>query len=104
MGDMNTGSTLEQIREKVHSGLELISDADLASFFEEAEREAQGQTQRQEPTQIEPSVAPVKVEPTTPVEEASKGQAGLMDLVPDKFKDKDDAAALSKMVRALQEL
>lgn len=100
------GSKLEQIREKVHSGLDLLSDEDLAAFFEEAEREALGQipTEEATQTQTQPSVAPVKVESTPPVEEPSKGQAGLMDLLPDKFKDKDEAAALSKMVKALQEL
>jgi hypothetical protein len=43
------------------------------------------------------------VEPAPPAGEAPKGQASLVDLLPEKFKDKDDAASLQKMLKALQE-
>lgn len=94
------GKTIEQLKEKVHSGLDVLSDEELAVLFADAEAVV-----LETPTQPEPnpSVAPASVETTPPVVEAPKGQASLMNLVPDKFKEKDEAASLTKMIKALQE-
>jgi hypothetical protein len=93
------GRTIEELKDKVHSGLDTLSDEDLAVLFAEAEQVAQV-TPQPDPTT---SVAPASAEPTPPVVEAPKGQAILMDLVPEKFREKDDAASLTKMIKALQE-
>jgi hypothetical protein len=95
------GKTIEQLKEKVHSGLDVLSDEELALLFKDAEQIVQS-TPETTPTP-EPSVAPATVETTPPVVEAAKGQADLMNLVPEKFKEKDEAASLSKMIKALQE-
>lgn len=92
--------SLEELRDKVHSGLELLSDEELSVLFQEAEQVA---TPANTPTTPEPSVAPASAEPAPPVGEPPSGQADLMNLVPDKFKDKDAAASLAKMTKALQD-
>jgi len=97
------GRTIEQLKDKVHSGLDVLSDEDLATLFEDAERIVQEPTPATtEPTPT-PSVAPASAEPAPPAGEPPKGQANLVDLLPEKFKDKDDAASLQKMLKALQE-
>lgn len=98
------GSNLEQLREKVHAGLELLSNEESAVLFEDAE-EITPQPQPTEPqlTQPQPSIAPTPVETTPPVVEATKGQANLLNLVPEKFRAEDEAASLNKMVKAMQE-
>lgn len=93
--------TLQELTERVHGGLELLSDQDLAVLFEEAGGELQNEPITEEPK--EPSVAPAPAEPAPPAGEPAKGQADLMNLVPEKFRDKDEAASLNKMVKALQE-
>ena len=94
--------SIEELRDKVHSGLELLSDEELSVLFEDTEQIAQG-TPTQPQTVPNPSVAPVKAEVTPPVTEPSKGQADLMNLVPEKFRDKDEAASLNRMTKALQD-
>jgi hypothetical protein len=96
------GKTIEQLKDKVHSGLDVLSDEELAILFEDAEAVALAPT---EPVQPEPtpSTAPAPAEPAPPAGEPVKGQADLMNLVPDKFKEKDEAASLTKMIKALQE-
>ena len=98
----NKGKSIDELKEKVHSGLDLLSDEDLASLFEDAESIAQETPANTQPTS-EPSPAPASADPTPPVGETPKGQANLMNLVPDKFKGEDEAASLSKMIKALQE-
>ena len=94
--------SIEQLKEKVHSGLELLSDEDLAMLFQDAEQVAQADPTEQQ-RNTEPSNAPAPVEPAPPVGETAKGQANLMNLMPEKFKDKDEAASLQKMLKAMQE-
>jgi len=94
--------SIEQLKEKVHSGLELLSDEDLTMLFQDAEQVAQATPTEQQATN-NTSNAPKPAEPTPPVEETVKGQANLMNLMPEKFKDKDDAASLQKMLKAMQE-
>lgn len=95
--------SIEQLRDKVHSGLELLSDEELNVLFQDAEQITQGTPTTPQETPIEPSVAPVKVEAAPLAAEPSKGQADLMSLVPEKFRDKDEAASLAKMTKALQD-
>jgi len=97
------GRTIEQLKDKVHSGLDVLSDDDLATLFEDAERVVQEPTPTTTEPQTTPSVAPASAEPAPPAGEPPKGQANLVDLLPEKFKDKDDAASLQKMLKALQE-
>jgi len=94
--------SIEQLKDKVHSGLDLLSDQELALLFAESESEPQNAPTPQA-TQPEPSGAPASVETTPPVVEAPKGQAELLNLMPEKFRDKDEAASLTKMLKAMQD-
>lgn len=94
--------SIEQLRDKVHSGLELLSDQELALLFADTEQIAQDAPIPTQQTN-EPSTAPAPAEPTPPVGEPVKGQANLVDLMPEKFRDKDEAASLQKMLKAMQE-
>ena len=97
------GKTIDELKEKVHSGLDLLSDEELSLLFEDAERVTQGTPTEPQTTQTQPSVAPVTAEVVPPTTETPKGQADLMNLMPEKFRDKDEAASLTKMTRALQD-
>ena len=94
--------SIEQLREKVHGGLELLSDNELAVLFEDTEKLSQDAPI---PTQTnnEPSTAPAPAEPAPPAGETVQGQANLVNLMPEKFRDKDEAASLQKMLKAMQE-
>ena len=94
--------SIEQLRDKVHSGLELLSDEELAMLFADTEQIAQSAPTPAQPT-IEPSTAPAPAEPAPPAEETVQGQANLVSLMPEKFRDKDEAASLQKMLKAMQE-
>lgn len=94
--------SIEQLRDKVHSGLELLSDDELALLFADTEQTAQSTPTPTQPT-TEPSTAPAPAEPAPPAGETVKGQANLVDLMPEKFRDKDEAASLQKMLKAMQE-
>jgi len=96
------GKSIEQLRDKVHSGLELLSDQELALLFADTEQIAQDAPIPTQPT-IEPSTAPAPAESAPPAEETVQGQANLVDLMPEKFRDKDEAASLQKMLKAMQE-
>lgn len=96
------GKTIEELKDKVHSGLDLLSDEDLSLLFQEAENVTQASPSATV-TEPQPSNAPAPAEPAPPAGETAKGQANLMNLMPDKFKDTDEAASLNKMLKAMQE-
>lgn len=98
-----TGKTIEELKEKVHSGLDVLSDEDLATLFADAENLVQSTPAATTQPTSDPSPAPASVNVAPPATEAPKGQANLMNLVPDKFKGEDEAASLTKMLKALQE-
>lgn len=96
------GKTIEELKDKVHNGLDLLSDEDLSLLFQEAESVSQA-APSEPAAQPQPSNAPAPAEPAPPAGETAKGQANLMNLMPDKFKDTDEAASLQKMLKAMQE-
>lgn len=98
----NKGKTIEELKDKVHLGLDVLSDEELAVLFEDAEGILQEAPTTPQPTP-DPSIAPASAEVTPPVTETPKGQADLLNLVPEKFREKDEAASLTKMIKALQE-
>lgn len=101
MADEYGKSKIEQLKDKVHSGLDLLSEEELNVLFKDAENLVQTTPQPAQATT--PSVAPASVNTAPPAVETPKGQADLINLVPEKFRDKDEAASLAKMIKAMQE-
>ncbi len=94
---------LQELTDRVHSGLDTLSDADLNLLFEEAEKQvAPTPPITPDPQQVSP--APTTVEPTPPVGESDKGQADLLNALPEQFRDKDVAASVHKMSDAFTSL
>lgn len=93
---------IQELVDRVHSGLELISDEDLNVLFEETEQVAQSDPTKIEPT---PTPAPNPADATPPVVKVGDGQAELLNEIPDKFREKDNATgSIKKMVKANQDL
>lgn len=93
----NENDKLQELVEKVHSGLDLISDEDLNVLFHDTKPTAPSKIEEAPP-------APASAEPAPPAVEAPKGQANLMDLIPAKFIEKDEAESLKKMTKSYAEL
>jgi len=105
MAENNKGKTLQQLADKAHSGLGgLASDADLALLFEDelAKQEVEQPVKTEEqPKETQP--APPSAEPAQ-TGEVEKGQADLLNLIPDKFKSENATESIAKMAKALSEL
>ena len=95
----NKVPTLEELAEKVHSGLELGND-EIDVLFGDV-----NDTSIQEPAQPAPAPAPTPA-PRVPTPEPAKGQAddGLLNRVPEKFRDKDAATSIEKMSKSYGEV
>ena len=97
--------TIQELMEKVHSGIDLSSEEDLAALFEEVPAQ-----QVPTPSQGNPGITPNEppkpnAAPNTPAPApGEEGQAGLLNILPEKFRKGDDATSVASLAQSYTDL